>query len=91
MKTKTMLAALLICLAAVLVPGLASGDAGPAVQADLTQLGTDLTTAHNTLVTDATNVTTAANSGDKTAAKAALATLRSDTERVSSRSATVGR
>jgi hypothetical protein len=78
MKTKTMFAALLICLAAVLVPALASGDAGSAVQADLTQLGTDLTTAHNTLVSDATNVTTAANGGDKTAVKTALTTLRSD-------------
>jgi hypothetical protein len=78
MKTKTMLAALLICFAAALAPTLASGDAGSAVQVDLTQLGTDVTAVHNTLVTDASNVTTAAQAGDKSAIKSAITTLRSD-------------
>ena len=78
MKTKTILAALLVCFAAALVPTLASGDAGSAVQADLTQLGNDVTAAHNTLVTDSSNVTTAAQAGDKAAVKTAVTALRSD-------------
>ena len=78
MKTKTMLAALLICFAAAIVPTLASGDAGSAVQADVTHLGNDVASAHTTLVTDSSNVTTAAQAGDKPAVKAALTTLRSD-------------
>ena len=62
MKTKTMLAALLICFAAVLVPSFASGDPGSTVQADLTQLGNDVTAAHAPLITDASNVTGACHS-----------------------------
>ena len=78
MKTKTMLAALLICFAAALVPTLASGDAGSTVQADLTQFGNDVSAAHTTLLTDVSNLTTAAQAGDKAAVKTDLATLHSD-------------
>ncbi len=78
MKTKTMLAALLFCFAAALVPTLASGDPGTAVQNDVTQLGTDVTAAHDTLLPDCANITAAVQAGDKGAVKTALTTLQAD-------------
>ena len=77
---RTLLAALLVALAAVLVPSFAAADPGSAVQADLTQLSTDLQAAHDTLVADLGAVATAAQAGDKTGAIAAIKKARSDAQ-----------
>ena len=45
---RALLAALPVTLAAVLVPSFAAADPGSAVEADLTQLSTDLKAAHET-------------------------------------------
>jgi hypothetical protein len=74
---KTLPAALFVALAAVLVPSFAAADPGSAVQADLTQLSTDLQAAHDTLVADFGTVGTAAQAGDKTGAIAAIEKARS--------------
>ena len=77
---KTLSAALFMALVAVLVPSLAAADPGSAVQADLTQLSTDLQTAHDTLVADFGAVGTAAQAGDKTGAITAIEKARSDAQ-----------
>ena len=69
---RTLLAALLVALVAVLVPSFAAADPGSAVQADLTQLSTDVQAAHDALVADLGAVTTAAQAGDKAGAIAAI-------------------
>ena len=69
---RTLLAVLLVALAAVLVPSFAAADPGSAVQADLTQLSTDLKSAHDALVADLGAVTTAAQAGDNAGAIAAI-------------------
>jgi hypothetical protein len=77
---RALLAALLVALAAVLVPSFAAADPGSAVQADLTQLSTDIKAAHDTLVADLGAVTTAAQAGDKAGAIAAITKARSDAQ-----------
>ena len=75
---RTLLAALLVALVAVLVPSFAAADPGSAVQADLTQLSTDIQAAHDALVADLGAVTTAAQTGDKDGAIAAVKKARAD-------------
>ena len=75
---KTLLAALLVAFVAVLVPSFAAADPGSAVQADLTQLSTDVQAAHDALVADFGAVTTAAQAGDKAGAIAAMKKARAD-------------
>ena len=77
---RALLAALLVALAVVLVPSFAAADPGSAVQADLTQLSTDVQAAHDALVTDLDAVTAAANAGDKAGAIAAIGKARSDAQ-----------
>jgi hypothetical protein len=78
MKTKTLFAVALVALVAAFVPALSSADAGSAVQADLTQLSSDITAAHDALIADFGAITTAAQAGDKTALRTAIGELRSD-------------
>ena len=79
MKIKTALALLTFALAATLVPSFASAaDPAGAVQADLTQLSTDVKALHDTLLPDIAAVTTAAQNGDKAGTKDALKKLRTD-------------
>ena len=78
MNTRILLVALLVCFAAALTPTFASADAGTTVTSDLTQLGNEVTAAHDAIVADASSVTTAAQGGDKATTKAAVAKLRSD-------------
>jgi hypothetical protein len=79
MKT-TLPAALFVVLAAVLAPSFAAADPGSAVQADLTQLSTDLQATHDTLVADFGAVGTAAQAGDKAGDIAAITKARSDAQ-----------
>src|SRR4051794_25455322 len=76
--TKILFASLLVAVAVALVPAAGLADAGSAVQADLTQLSTDLQTLHDTLVPDLQAVTAAAQSGDRAATKAAVVKARTD-------------
>ena len=79
MKTKTVLAVLTVVLAAALAPAFASAaDPAAAVQADLTQLSTDIKALHDGLLPDLAAVTAAAQKGDKAGVKAALVKLRTD-------------
>jgi hypothetical protein len=75
---KTIVAAVLVVLVAVLVPSFAAADPGSAVQADLTQLSGDVKTAHDTLVPDLGAVIAAAQAGDVAGAKAAIQKARGD-------------
>jgi len=79
MKVKTVLAVLTVVVAASLVPAFASAtDPGAAVQADLTQLSTDVKALHDGLLPDLAAVTAAAQRADKSGVKAALVKLRTD-------------
>jgi len=78
MQTKTVLAALTAVLAFALLPAFASADAGSAVQADLSQLSTDVKALHDTLLPDLAAVTAAAQKADKTGLRAAVQKFRGD-------------
>jgi hypothetical protein len=79
MKTTTVLAVLTVALAAALVPAFASAaDPGATVQADLTQLSTDVKALHDTLLPDLAAVTAAAQKSDKTGTRAAVKQFRTD-------------
>jgi hypothetical protein len=77
-KTKTILALTFAALVFALGAALASADAGSAVQADLTQLGGDISAAHSTLIPDFNAITTAAQNGDKAAVIADIKQAQSD-------------
>ncbi len=82
MKLKTLLATVsvtaLAALVAGLVPGLASADPASAVQADVTQLTSDVTAAHTALIADLSSVTTDATAGNKPAVRADVKKFRVD-------------
>ena len=76
---KTLLSLVACTLVAALVPALASSaDPASTVQADLTQLSTDVMALHDTLLPDLTAITTAAQNGDKAGTRAAVAKWRAD-------------
>jgi hypothetical protein len=76
---KTLLSLVACTLVAALVPALASSaDPASTVQADLTQLSTDVKTLHDTLLPDLTTITSAAQNGDKAGTRAAVAKWRAD-------------
>jgi hypothetical protein len=74
---------LALCTTALLgfaTPVVALGGTDPVTQlnTDVAQLGTDVTSAHDTLIADLAKVTTDAGKGDRTSAKADLQQFRTD-------------
>ena len=79
MKTKIMLASLLVSLATAVVPAVAlADDPTAAVTADLAQLSSDVKAAHDALIADLTAVTSDAQKSDQAATKADVQKFRSD-------------
>jgi hypothetical protein len=76
---KTLLVLSACVLVAAFAPTLASAaDPSTTVQADLTQLSTDVKTLHDTLLPDLAAITAAAQKGDKAGAKTAFQKFRTD-------------
>jgi len=79
MKTKIMLASLLVSLATAVVPAVAlADDPTAAVTADLAQLSSAVKAAHDALIADLTAVTSDAQKSDQAATKADVQKFRSD-------------
>jgi hypothetical protein len=81
MKTRITLAAALAALVGALVPTAAIADSpgpGDAVKADLTQLSTDVSAAHTTLVADLNAIATAAKGGDRAGVVSGVKQFRTD-------------
>ena len=79
MTTRTLFAALFVALVGAFVPaGALAADPADTVKADLAQLTSHVTAAHDQLVADLAAVTSAAASGDKAGTVAALKQFRTD-------------
>ena len=80
MNSRLALATGTTVLLGLLTPVVAGAATDPVAQlnTDLAQLGTDVQSAHDTLIADLTKVTTDAGTGDLTAAKADLVQFRTD-------------
>lgn len=78
MNPKACLAVTAVALVAAFMPVASYADPTSTVQADVTQLTTDVTTAQNPLVPDLTAIESDATAGNLSAVKSDVATYRSD-------------
>src|SRR5579871_3039916 len=78
MNPKAFLAVTAVALVAAFMPVASYADPSSTVQADVTQLTTDVTTAQNTLMPDLTAIENDATAGNLSAVKSEIAKYRGD-------------